>query len=188
MPSRLVRQADTPSQSTQCKFFIVEKGIAFSALPFGLLSQACHTYCCSPALRHSTAYCVYGTASLRYVSFATLKKDSFAHSHYAAVSTAISTAVPPCNRHLPFASGTGTKPFHLQGWHKPTLICMPRPASHVVVTATPTKWVPAVPPACSMAEWWRTVSIPSVVPSSSMLPCQLAVEYTSTVDYSHYGQ
>jgi hypothetical protein len=37
-------------------------------------------------------------------------------------SKATYTAAPPCNRHLPAASGTGTEAMRLRCWHKPMLL------------------------------------------------------------------
>jgi hypothetical protein len=103
------------------------------------------------------------------------------------------TAAPPCNRHLPAASGTGTEAMRLRCWHKPHAIASkPRIASHVEVAAS--LFVPhsfRSSPRCPHGGWWRTVSLPSLRSSfllttfiQASLP--MAAVHNSALDYSHY--
>jgi hypothetical protein len=86
------------------------------------------------------------------------------HHTKAINSKATYTAAPPCNRHLPAASGTGTEAMRLRCWHKTHAIASkPRIASHVEVAITLLlRRSSHSSPRCPHGGWWRTVSLPSL--------------------------
>jgi hypothetical protein len=79
---------------------------------------------------------------------------------------AASAVPPPCNRHLPVASGTGTKAMRLHCWHKAMLMlriprrCKPRCGRCFLLRSSQFRSSPRL----LHGGWWRTVSLPSLPP------------------------
>jgi hypothetical protein len=106
------------------------------------------------------------------------------------------TAAPPCNRHLPAASGTGTKAMRLRCWHKPMLL----QASHASQATLRSCLRPAdggasgIPPAVRMAGGGGRSAFllfAAFVPHfASFIQASLpmAAVHISTLDYSHDEQ